>query len=552
MTRRLATLLALVCLLAANSALASASPASAAEPGDDAAAAMYQPDTVVAIHLTLPPASIAKLEAEPEEEYVEGTFSMAETDGTPGGVGAFGAPIKVGIRLKGGVGSFRPLPDGKSAFKVKFSFVKGQKFLGLKKLTLNNMVQDESMLGESLSYRAFRALDVPAPRTGYAYLTVNGVGYGVYLNIEDLDDVALEKRFGKFDDPQHLYEGEYGVDVEPGAAEIGQPGSYEVDEGDEVEVQDLETLIAKAGEAVPDFSDNIAPYADLAEMTRMWAIEKYIGHWDGYSGEEGTPLPNNYYLYSSAAGQFQMLPWGTDQTWGTRLPFEGDAGLLFDRCLADASCKAEYRMALGEALATVNALNLSSAARCTAALLAPWQALETVPRRPYSPAQTAARIASLRDFAETRPQDLAGFLGVPAPALPAPRPCKSEVSSPAAAATTAPPSTASPPPLALGRVRVRNGLLFARIRAPAVGTATLRVASNARAAAVDVCRAKAHAAAAERLELSCALSAPIRKRLERRWLRLQVSAAFISRAGKAEAVGRSVRIAARAAPDRRR
>ena len=59
--------------------------------------------------------------------------------------------------------------------------------------------------------------------------------------------------------------------------------------------------------------------------------------------------PNNYYLYSDPAGRFQMLPWGTDETCERRLPFDGPAGLLFDKCLADPACAALYREELGGA-----------------------------------------------------------------------------------------------------------------------------------------------------------------------------------------------------------
>ena len=73
--------------------------------------------------------------------------------------------------------------------------VSGQRFFGLKTLTLNNMVQDPSMIHELLAYKVFRSAGVAAPRTGYAYLRVNGADYGVYLNIETLDTVMLPRWF---------------------------------------------------------------------------------------------------------------------------------------------------------------------------------------------------------------------------------------------------------------------------------------------------------------------------------------------------------------------
>ena len=41
-----------------------------------------------------------------------------------------------------------------------------------------------------------------------------------------------------------------------------------------------------------------------------------------------------------------MLPWGTDQTWETRLAFGGRAGIMLNRCLEDESCAAAYAEAL--------------------------------------------------------------------------------------------------------------------------------------------------------------------------------------------------------------
>jgi CotH kinase protein/Invasin, domain 3 len=389
-------------LVVALACMVAAVPASAAEPVGDPPAAMYEPSTVDVIRLTLPPESMQALEDEPEAEYVEGTFSIATTDGTPDGVGAFSAPALVGIRLKGKYGSYRDLAH-KSGFKIKFNFEnskheKGKKYLGLKKMTLNNMVQDTSQIHERLAYEAFRAAGVPSPRTGYAYLEVNGEDFGLHLNIETTDDVALEKRYGAF---QHLYEGAYGSDVDPGGA-----GSFEIDEGDEEDISDLDALItAVNGDQPADFSDRVQAFADLVEMTRMWAVERYLGHWDGYSTK------NNYYLVDSPAGRFQMLPWGTDQTWVDHYSFDGNGGLLFSECLADTSCAALYRKSLRQAQVAIDGAQLDSLASTTATLLAPWQEKEFGnTRREHSPAEITTAVQDTRDFIAARPAELTAWL----------------------------------------------------------------------------------------------------------------------------------------------
>ncbi len=349
----------------------------------DEAASIYDPSKVFFIDLTLSHAEELKLEAEPGE-YVKGTFSLTRsTDGTPAGEEStpFIAPQAVEVRLKGNVGgSFRPL-SGKAGFKLKFK--KTEAVLGLRKMTLNNMVQDPSMVHETLAYAAFRAAGVPASRTGYAYVRLNGNDIGVYLDLENLDEVGLSRIFGSFDkNTQHLYEGEGGHDVKPGEAT-----AFEVDEGPEDNIADLEALIAAVNdEAGGPFSERVAATANLAEMTKMWAVEKYIDHWDGYSGHAEAGLrPNNYYLFSESSGRFQMLPWGADQTWiptigvgtpGREVTFDGKGGVLFNKCLEDEECFRAYWNALHDLQATIAGLDPAMVAEDTAGLLAPWQAEE--------------------------------------------------------------------------------------------------------------------------------------------------------------------------------
>ena len=483
---------------------------------------MYEPSTVAVIDLTLSPEAIAGLEAEPEE-YVKGAFTLAFGDGTPQGIGPPSSQRNVEVRLKGNVGgSFRPL-TGKAAFKLKFK--KSEPFLGLRKMTLNNMVQDPSMIHEILAYEAFRAAGVPAPRTGYAYVRLNGQDYGLSLNVEALDSVWLESTFGP-GALGHLYEGALGTDLALGGA-----AAFEVDEGDPGSRADLEALIAAvAGDGEP-FSQRIDGLADLPEMIRMWAVEKYIGHLDGYAGTEAPLLPNNFYLYADPAGEFQMLPWGTDATWVEHLPFEEDAGLLFDECIVDSACVRMYRESLVAAGEAIEARDLDSVAQAAAELLRPWQEID--PRREYGSEAIERAVEETREFVARRPDELSTWLSSSGGGQGAP-PAEIRPESPS-------PADESRRVMNVVRHAFTAAGLVTRISLEGPGTVSQRVWIRTAEGAVGACRTEAKAsAAATLLTLSCRLAQPVLRRLGARWLRLYVRTRFRPAVGSPEGVAATV------------
>lgn len=497
--------------------------AMAADPAADEAAWLFDPDVVVEIDLGgLSGDEAEALEADPDE-YQPGTFEL-RVDGLPRGP-QLG---EVGIRLKGGQGSFRPLSK-KAGFKVKFDeYVEDQTFFGLEKLTLNNMVQDPSMVHEALSYELFHALGLPASRTGYAFVRVNELAYGLYLNLETLDEVALPRWFAS---TGHLYEADVPtVDVRPGAA-----GDFEVDEGDDEDLADLEALIAAANDDEGDWSDGMAAIADLEQMTRQWAVERYAGHWDGYAGSAHPLSPNNYYLHSDEAGVFRMLPWGADQTWVERLEFDEPAnGLLFDRCLGDASCAALYADALEEVHAVLGGLELSRHAAELLGLLEPYRTMEAEPRLEHTPAKIAASLEGTCAFLAERPAELTGWLqaaGRDPSSLPAEPSCappgppvyrREGAPGPVEAEAAVPVSSV----LWIGRSRIIGSRVVTGFGLPGPGRVRQRVIARVGRRRQAVCAAQAEVTAAGFVTLRCQLSAAVRQELTGGSLALIVTASF--------------------------
>lgn len=538
----------------------------AAARGADEISWMFDPDAVVEMNLGgLSPEELDALEAEPDE-YQKGTFEL-KVNGVAKGVPL----VDVGIRRKGGFGSSRPIKTGKSGLKLRFDeFVKGQIFFGIKRLTLNNMFQDESMVHETLTYELFHALDLPASRTGYAFVNLNGEKYGLMLNVETLDELSLPQWFPNFGEPGHLYEAdEAGVDVRLGAAE-----TFEVDEGDDEDLSDLEALIAAANDEVGDWSDGMAAVANLERMTAQWAVERYVGHWDGYAGAaEETPdpedpiRPNNYYLHSDETGIFQMMPWGTDQTWEDNLVFDEQAGgLLFNRCIADESCEALYIAALEDVLATAPDLEFPRRIAEILGLLAPCRALEDPARLGHTPAQIEETVLETYDFAEERSEELAEFLEVPfdPPAEDLPRALDDQPCSPAdpdpegsgtgdepSAGTSTAATPQSPPPageLWVGKSKRVGARIVTRVWVPGPGRVKKVVTARLGKRRPAVCGAEKNREQTGVFKLSCRLPDWALRRLQAKSLPVKVSVSFSPRAGEAESSVHMLTIPRRPAP----
>ncbi|MGH2976562.1 MAG: CotH kinase family protein [Solirubrobacterales bacterium] len=534
--------------------LVSLSSGAQAARADDAAT-IYDPGAVLIVDLTLSPSAEAELEADPGED-VEGTFKLSMTsDGTPTGTESVLVPEHPAeIHLKGSVGgSFREL-DEKPGFKVKFK--KTETVLGLRKLTLNNMVQDPSMVHETLAYAAFRANGLPASRTGFAYVRLNSHDIGVYLDLESLDDIALAKVFGSFDKDtgQHLYEGEQGDDVVPGGAE-----DFEVDEGNDEpgEQEDLEALIEAVNGAGPaPWSGRVDPYADLAEMTRFWAVEKYIDHWDGYSGHasqeqvENGERPNNYYLYSDPSGRFQMLPWGTDQAWvftegvpSREVTFDGKGGVLFNKCLEDNACFRLYWEALGEVTEAVASLGPEVLAEDAAELLEPWQVQERAHGRPDPESDAAGEVeAALHeslDFIDGRQGEAEEWLLGHVP--PTPPSAPAVIGKGSSSVAQSPPPTAPnvhPKLRRIDRRALSHGIVAVDVAVPGPGRLAQLVLIRTAHGLRRACHASRDVSGAGMVTVRCHLPSAIRHRPGNRRLRFQIRIRFTPATGSPTVIKR--------------
>ena len=103
---------------------------------------------------------------------------------------------EVAIRAKGNtsLSSVASLNSTRYSFKVEFDqYTKGKTYHGLDKLSLNNLIQDATMMKDYLAYTLMAQMDVPSSLCSYTQVIVNGEVWGLYLAVEGVEDSFLER-----------------------------------------------------------------------------------------------------------------------------------------------------------------------------------------------------------------------------------------------------------------------------------------------------------------------------------------------------------------------
>ncbi len=105
----------------------------------------------------------------------------------------------VAIRAKGNtsLSTVSQLGSDRYSLKIEFDhYNSSESYYGLDKLCLNNIIQDTTYMKDYLSYQLMAQMGVPSPLCSYAYLTINGEDWGLFLAVEDVEDGFLERNYG--------------------------------------------------------------------------------------------------------------------------------------------------------------------------------------------------------------------------------------------------------------------------------------------------------------------------------------------------------------------
>ena len=111
-----------------------------------------------------------------------------------------GEPYRnVAIRGKGNtsLSTVSSMNSERYSFKVEFDHYDNSiTYHGLDKLSLNNLIQDTTMMKDYLTYTMMNEFGVAAPLCSFVYITVNSEDWGLYLAVEGVEDSFLERNYG--------------------------------------------------------------------------------------------------------------------------------------------------------------------------------------------------------------------------------------------------------------------------------------------------------------------------------------------------------------------
>lgn len=261
----------------------------------------FDPEVVQTIHLAVKPEDLDRMRrALPQRICVPGVFRWNDQ-----------TLQNVGVRYKGNSSS-GPDSSHKRAFLIVFSeYLKGQRFLGLRHVALDNGIQFGSLFSERLITDVLRDLGVKASRCNYARVYLNEKYIGVYVNVERIDKSFIERHFGT--DPGSLFkvdEGGPGADFRYlGADPALYQKSFELHAGTKVKAFAELLEFIRAVDTPTGTEAELRRSLDVEAFVKTTAVMLLAGAFDQYTGWG----PHNYYLYRNPADRrWTYIPWDLD------------------------------------------------------------------------------------------------------------------------------------------------------------------------------------------------------------------------------------------------
>jgi CotH kinase protein len=221
----------------------------------------------------------------------------------------------VGIHFRG-MSSFSGVPAGlKHSINVSMDFRHdAQQLLGYRTLNLLNSHEDPTFLRSVLYYEAAREY-VPAPKSNFVRVVINGESWGVYVSAEQFNKDMIKEWFNTTDGARWKVPGSPGgrggleyLGDNPGAYK----GIYEIKSKDDPKSwADLIKLCRVLNETPPaQLEAALAPILDVDGALKFLALEVALVNNDGY-----WVRASDYSIYEDPKGRFHVWPHDANETF---------------------------------------------------------------------------------------------------------------------------------------------------------------------------------------------------------------------------------------------
>ncbi len=280
----------------------------------------------------------------------------------------------VAIRAKGNtsLSNVQNYGNDRYSFKIEFDhYDDTNTYYGLDKLSLNNIIQDNTYMKDYLTYQMMGYFGVSAPLCSYVQILVNGEEWGLYLAVEGVEESFLSRNYGN----------DYGELYKPDSMSMGggrgNGGKFDMDDWEnsqdntnenadssvntKPDMQGGNRQFPKGGMQMPgmngggmgssdvsliysddeyssyanifdnaktDISDtdkdrlisslkklnensSIEEVVNVEEVIRYFVVHNFVCNFDSYTGS----MIHNYYLYEED-GQLSMIPWDYNLAFG--------------------------------------------------------------------------------------------------------------------------------------------------------------------------------------------------------------------------------------------
>lgn len=147
------------------------------------------------------------------------------------------------------------------SFKIEFDHYNDSlNYYGLDKLCLNNSIQDNTYMKDFVSYQMMQEVGADGPLCSFAWITVNGQDWGLYLAVEGIEEGFAQRNYGS----------DYGAIYKPDNMDMngGKPDMGEMPDLDQMKDQKTDQMPQEeeTSSQIPEDQSNRAEQNSISNL----------------------------------------------------------------------------------------------------------------------------------------------------------------------------------------------------------------------------------------------------------------------------------------------